>query len=69
MESLIIQNAEKIKQIQSWENDEEIQLFREYLRFPTVHPNINYGRSFALKIRSSHLPRTSITLFSHVHIS
>lgn len=26
-----------------WENNEEIQIFREYLRIPTVHPNIDYG--------------------------
>ncbi|KAJ6643776.1 Aminoacylase-1 [Pseudolycoriella hygida] len=25
-----------------WYGNEEIRLFREYLRFPTVHPNINY---------------------------
>ncbi|EDV95052.1 aminoacylase-1 [Drosophila grimshawi] len=25
-----------------WENDEEIQIFREYLRIPSVHPNIDY---------------------------
>lgn len=22
----------------------EIEIFREYLRIPTVHPNVNYGR-------------------------
>lgn len=27
-----------------WANNEEIRLFREYLRIPTVHPNIDYGR-------------------------
>lgn len=26
-----------------WENNEEIKIFREYLRIPSVHPNINYG--------------------------
>lgn len=25
-----------------WENNEEINYFREYLRIPSVHPNINY---------------------------
>ncbi|XP_030563930.1 aminoacylase-1-like [Drosophila novamexicana] len=25
-----------------WENNEEIKIFREYLRIPTVHPNIDY---------------------------
>ncbi|XP_017873802.1 PREDICTED: aminoacylase-1A-like isoform X3 [Drosophila arizonae] len=25
-----------------WENNEEIQIFREYLRIPSVHPNVNY---------------------------
>ncbi|XP_017848050.1 aminoacylase-1-like [Drosophila busckii] len=28
--------------IMEWENDSEIQIFREYLRIPTVHPNIDY---------------------------
>lgn len=26
-----------------WENKAEIKRFREYLRIPSVHPNINYG--------------------------
>eukprot|EP00099_Drosophila_melanogaster_P013149 NP_001287478.1 uncharacterized protein Dmel_CG6726, isoform C [Drosophila melanogaster] len=25
-----------------WENNEEIKIFREYLRIPTVHPNVDY---------------------------
>lgn len=29
---------------QKWENNEEIQIFREYLKVPSVHPNIDYGR-------------------------
>lgn len=27
-----------------WENNKEIQFFREYLRIPTVQPNVNYGK-------------------------
>lgn len=27
-----------------WNNNEEIEIFREYLRIPTVHPNVNYGK-------------------------
>lgn len=47
MENLIgLQNEESIKQYQTWEMDEEIQIFREYLRYPTVHPNIDYGKKF-----------------------
>lgn len=26
-----------------WDNNEEIQLFREYLRLPSVHPNVDYS--------------------------
>lgn len=26
-----------------WENNEEIQIFREYLRIPSVYPDIDYG--------------------------
>lgn len=29
----------------SWEDNEEIKLFREYLRIPSVHPDIDYGKS------------------------
>lgn len=28
----------------AWENNEEIEIFREYLRIPSVHPNIDYGK-------------------------
>lgn len=28
----------------AWENNEEIKLFREYLRIPSVHPDIDYGK-------------------------
>lgn len=49
---LILPNEERIKQVQSWEHNEEIQIFREYLRFPTVHPNINYRKSSRLEIPS-----------------
>lgn len=27
----------------NWDNNEEIKIFREYLKIPTVHPNIDYG--------------------------
>lgn len=30
----------------AWENNEEIKLFREYLRIPSVHPDIDYGEFF-----------------------
>lgn len=45
MENMILQNEEQLKQYQEWENNEEIQIFREYLRFATVHPNIDYGET------------------------
>lgn len=32
----------------AWENNEEIKLFREYLRIPSVHPDIDYGKFFIL---------------------
>lgn len=35
--------TECYKKYQEWENNEEIKLFREYLRIPTVHPDVNYG--------------------------
>jgi hypothetical protein len=33
-----------------WENNEEIEIFREYLRIPTVHPDIDYGKEFVLNV-------------------
>jgi aminoacylase len=27
----------------SYESNEEIEIFREYLRIPSVHPDIDYG--------------------------
>lgn len=33
-----------------WENNEEIQIFREYLQIPSVHPNIDYRKKKALLI-------------------
>lgn len=29
-----------------WENNEEIQYFREYLRIPSVQPDVNYGNYY-----------------------
>lgn len=48
-----VQNDESIKQYQNWEMDEEIQIFREYLRIPSVHPDINYGEKVFAKFRKS----------------
>lgn len=28
---------------QAWESNEEIKLFREYLKIPSVHPDVDYG--------------------------
>lgn len=28
-----------------WESNEEINIFCEYLRIPSVHPDVNYGKS------------------------
>lgn len=27
----------------SWNDNREIEIFREYLRIPSVHPDIDYG--------------------------
>lgn len=32
------------QQFIEWENNEEIQILRHYLRIPTVHPDINYSK-------------------------
>lgn len=35
----------------NWANNEEIQFFQEYLRIPSVHPDINYGKIIALFLK------------------
>lgn len=39
----------------SWKNNQEIEIFREYLRIPSVHPDIDYSKYkmyvFHLQIR------------------
>jgi len=29
---------------EQWKNDEEIKIFQEYLRIPTVHPDVDYSK-------------------------
>ncbi|XP_053682847.1 aminoacylase-1B-like [Sabethes cyaneus] len=36
--------SECYKRYKEWENNEEIKIFREYLRIPTVHPDVNYDK-------------------------
>lgn len=33
---------------EKWENNEEIKIFREYLRIPTVHPDVDYSEDLIL---------------------
>lgn len=39
---IVVRVASAVK-MSKWEDNEEIKLFREYLRIPSVHPNIDYG--------------------------
>lgn len=38
-----ISDRKKRKMTMAWENNKEIQIFREYLQIPSVHPDIDYG--------------------------
>lgn len=29
---------------EEWENNEELNIFREYLRIPSVHPDVDYSK-------------------------
>lgn len=29
---------------EEWENNEELNIFREYVRIPSVHPNADYSK-------------------------
>lgn len=31
--------------LSQWENNEEIEIFREYLRIPTVQPDVDYSKN------------------------
>lgn len=33
----------------TWENNEEIEIFREYVRIKSVHPDIDYGKKLLKK--------------------
>ncbi|XP_017489178.1 PREDICTED: aminoacylase-1-like, partial [Rhagoletis zephyria] len=33
----------RLLKMSSWKNDKEIEIFREYLRIPSVHPDIDYA--------------------------
>lgn len=43
--NLILRDEEKLKRIQEWEENEEIQIFREYLRIESVHPDVDYRKN------------------------
>lgn len=48
----------------TWEQNEEIQIFREYLRIPSVHPDVNYESCIEFlkkQARSLDLPYTIYT--------
>ena len=36
-----------------WETNKEIQIFREYLRIPSVHPNVDYGKFYLQLIQKA----------------
>lgn len=40
----------------SWDSNEEIQIFREYLRIPSVQPDIDYGITFFFPSNIDALP-------------
>lgn len=42
--STISVNASVIRTSTKWSDNEEIKIFREYLRIPTVHPNVDYSK-------------------------
>jgi len=39
-----------MSKVSEWENNEEIKIFREYLRIPSVHPNVDYSKSFNFRL-------------------
>ncbi|XP_039446627.1 aminoacylase-1B-like [Culex pipiens pallens] len=41
------------EQLQCWENNEEIKIFREYLRIPSVHPDIDYDECISFLRRQA----------------
>lgn len=43
-----------------WELDEEIKIFREYLRIPSVHPNIDYSKNFESNVSNKYLEQLNL---------
>ncbi len=39
---------EELPETSKWYGDEEIRIFRQYLSFPTMPPNIDYGKEMSL---------------------
>jgi len=69
--NLILKDDEKIKQYSTWENSEEIQIFREYLRIPSVHPNIDYSMYifiFFSKIYIKHSESDDVTDCDYINL-
>lgn len=48
--SRIVGAAKPLNDPLKWENNEEIQILREYLRIPSSHPNVNYGNRIKIKL-------------------
>lgn len=37
--------------VSTWSTNEDINAFREYLRIPSVHPNVDYGKKWNNKVK------------------
>lgn len=52
-----------------WESNGEIQIFREYLRIPTVQPNVNYGKlgRYLIAVFHSFFRTNQLERMAHFH--
>lgn len=49
---------------EEWENNEELNIFREYLRIPSVHPDVDYS-----KLHSTNLCYILMSLEQAINVS
>ena len=43
-----------------WENNKDIQIFRDYLKIPSVHPNVNYSKWLSFDILIVHAYKNNV---------
>lgn len=59
-QNVAMSNQPETTAVVDYELNEEIQLFREYLRIPSVHPNVDYGTNYYTDLLTVCVASTSL---------